>query len=260
MKNRTTDLLNEMQSIFGGSFGSNPGSLTESHELSEGPGRRQGKPAMNRPMPSDKGKVKGKGGGRDFPGRTRGKEDKKSSGVGSNFDRRSAGKISKLAKAAALKNKDPNKQQDQEKSYQRALDSLRGKKSKGGASGGAETARSDRKDPEKQASSGGGGKKNNPFRNSNSRGKGPGAPKTGKQMGEPGPMQKQDSKTGCWDCSCKGGTYAEGGCECTSSGSGKNCPPKGTVKMIKIKQSYHRAYNDHYHAWKRKHGGPKGGK
>jgi hypothetical protein len=254
MKKRISDLLNEMQGIFGGSFGSDAGSLTESHELSEGPGRRQGKPAMNRPMPSDKGKVKGKGGGRNFPGRGKsGKKSSKASGYGS------AEKISRLAKAASMKNKDPKKQADQEKRYKRAVDAEAGKKSKGG---GGITGTSDKRDTtDRKASPGGsGGKKNNPFRNSSSRGKGPGAPKTGKQMGEPGPMQKQDSKTGCWNCDCKGGTYAKDGCECTSSGSGKNCPPKGTVKMIKIKQSYHRAYNDHYHAWKRKHGGPQGRK
>jgi hypothetical protein len=246
MKKRTSDLLNEMQGIFGGSFGNDTESLTESKELSEGPGRRQGKPAMNRPIPSDKGKVKGKGGGRDFPGRS-GKKSSKSSGFGS------ADKISKLAKAASLKNKDSKTQDAQEKRYKRAVDAEAGKKSKGGG----DTAKSDKRDTsDKKASSGGGGSQHSPFAHQSSRGKGPGTPPSdpnSKNIGkQQDPRTKQDSRTNCWSCKCSGNTGTSSGkCKCTSSGTGKNCPPANTEKIISFQDGYKKKYNRHYRAWKR---------
>jgi hypothetical protein len=79
-----------------------------------------------------------------------------------------------------------------------------------------------------------GGRDQNPFKNAKTIGVGP----------ESG---RKRSETRCWSCHCKKGTYAEGGCQCTASGSGKNCPPAGTKKMIKIDKAYHQAYNTKHH-------------
>lgn len=68
----------------------------------------------------------------------------------------------------------------------------------------------------------------------------------------PGPRGRKHRETKCWKCKC-GNVYRDG-CHCTSSGSGKNCPPKGTMKTISYTPSYKQAYNREYHAWRARQG------
>ena len=68
-----------------------------------------------------------------------------------------------------------------------------------------------------------------------------------------GPRGKHLDQTKCWKCKC-GNVYGEG-CNCVSSGSGANCPDKGTTKHITYHKDYKHAYNNEYHAWRAKQGG-----
>jgi len=69
----------------------------------------------------------------------------------------------------------------------------------------------------------------------------------------PGPRGRHHDETKCWKCKC-GNIYSDG-CNCVSSGSGENCPEKGTTKKISYEKSYKRDYNNQYHAWRAKQGG-----
>ena len=63
---------------------------------------------------------------------------------------------------------------------------------------------------------------------------------------------RKHRETKCWKCTC-GNVYRDG-CHCVASGSGKNCPSKGTVKTISYSSSYKQRYNRAYHAWRAKQG------
>ena len=236
MSNRTSDLLEEMQSIFGDSFGAV--SLTESEELAEGPGLRQGK--MRKPIPSDKGKLNQlmrKGKGKGMP-----KGAKKSKGK-REYDRRSAKKISKLAAAAAAK--DPKHKEKQKQDVERFKTAMRsiqkgmkGRDTKATSQevsvGGSKESRAQRGQTGKKTQ-----RRHFPFKRSSNLG--------------PGPRGTHHDETKCWKCKC-GNVYSDG-CNCVSSGRGENCPPKGTLKKISYTKDYKRTYNDEYHAWRAKQGG-----
>lgn len=68
----------------------------------------------------------------------------------------------------------------------------------------------------------------------------------------PGPRGKKHRETKCWKCKC-GNVYRDG-CHCVATGSGANCPKKGTTKTISYTPSYKQAYNREYHAWRARQG------
>lgn len=69
----------------------------------------------------------------------------------------------------------------------------------------------------------------------------------------PGPMDRHHDETKCWNCTCPHGSYA--GCNCTSTGRGENCPPKGTEKTVRISKPYKKKYNEIYRNWRKSKGG-----
>lgn len=224
---KSSDLLNEMKGIFGGSFGQTGASL-----ISE----------AQRPMPSrqasEKGLLSKKKGGMVPSGR--GEKSK----TGSTITKK------KLMKAAAKTHKsDPKhkeKQADDEKKFQGVMKDIRGemdkshqksdaKKKAAAPSGGSSTSSPSGKAG--GATKGAG--RHNPFKRS---------PNLGK-----GPRGRNHDETKCWKCKC-GNVYADG-CDCVASGSGEKCPDKGTEKHIKYDRGYKKKYNDDYHAWRAGKGG-----
>jgi hypothetical protein len=261
MKQRTHKLLSEMQAIFGGSFGDSE-VLTESLTEGELEERRKGQ-MVGRQQPGG-GRVGGKKGGGPERGPAGGRPRK-----GKTF----MGKIEKDAKKAAAKIARPNpknpKNQDRdeknfddvmkgiykdvEKSgsekraekYRRAASKgarAASKGARGGGAGGASGAGAGKEGSKQRVGKkpGAGGRSQHyPFKRS---------PNLGK-----GPRGEHHDETKCWKCNCPNGAY--GGCECTSTGKGKNCPPAGTEKTITIKPAYKRQYNREYHKWRREQGG-----
>lgn len=235
MSIRTNQLLEDLQDVFGESFGI---------ALSEGP---KPKGRMFGQQQPGGGRAKGKKGG-DFqrPGRKR-----------REFDRRSAKSIQKKAAAAARKNpKNKEKQKSDEKAYQDAIADIRGRVAKsaekskakkaggrekgvaGGATGGK--AGGEKRGKEKSGAGSAGGR-HHPFKRSANLG--------------PGPRDRHHDETKCWKCSCPDGSYYPNKCTCRSTGKGKNCPPAGRVKKITIQKGYKKRYNDEYHAWRARQGG-----
>jgi hypothetical protein len=228
MSKRSTDLFEEMQSIFGASFSPTVTSLNES--LDEGAKHARG--GDMRPMPSKRG-------GRDAVSkRTRKQQFHKPGKAKRDRDLTGLKKIKRTAAKTATKDddsalkaffKDPEVRGDKSKAKSKSKS-----KEKSGGGGGASGETSSRK-----SSSG-----HDPFKNSSNLGKGPGTPK-----GHTGTGPRKHNATGCWDCTCPGNVYSSG-CNCKSTGKGANCPPKNTLKHIKYKSKYKRAYNDLYHAWR----------
>lgn len=95
---------------------------------------------------------------------------------------------------------------------------------------------------------GGGSGKHHPFKRSPNLGVGPGTPPGFPEVR--GKVHHDQKK--CWHCSC-GNIYSKG-CICIGTGATKDCP-KGHRKRVHIKHAYRQAYNDMYHAWRRKQGG-----
>jgi len=137
------------------------------------------------------------------------------------------------------------KEAEGEKRYQGAMKHIRGEmekshqkskekeKSKETAGGGSSSA------PSKAPAGSSKGRRHFPFKRSANLG--------------PGPRGSHHDETKCWKCKC-GNVYKEG-CNCVSSGSGENCPPKGTHKHITYHEGYKRPYNQEYHAWRARQGG-----
>jgi len=232
MSKRSTDLFEEMQSIFGSSFSPTVTSLNES--LDEGAKHARGRDM--RPQPSSKNAVS--------------KGMRKQSGYAgvprktSKRQRERDAEAKKKEATNAKRSKDRNDQMDKNMDKFRNDPEVRGDKSKaklkaktkdksGGSSGASGEASS------RKSSSG-----HDPFKNSSNLGKGPGTPK-----GHTGTGPRKHNATGCWSCTCPGNVY-NSGCICKSSGNGANCPPKNTLKHIKYKSKYKRDYNDMYHAWR----------
>lgn len=230
---KASDLLEEMKGIFGGSFGR----TTSSSLLSE----------AQRPMPSkepSKGGLlaKKKGG---FAPSGRGEKSKSGTTI----------TAKKVMKAAARAHRDDpahkEKQAGDEKRFQDVMKDIRGEMDKShqksdakkktaapSISGGGDSAQTDRKGSQASSASKT-GRRHFPFkRNAN--------------LG-PGPRGSHHDETKCWKCKC-GNVYSDG-CNCVASGSGENCPDKGTVKKISYKKEYKRGYNNEYHAWRAKQGG-----
>lgn len=248
MKKRTSDLLNEMLGIFGNSFGSAP-SLTEDRDLDEASAYKQNKMAQS--MPSKK-----RGKERHVPPTSKRRGKGEPSFRGGKY-----GALAKSARSAATPNKDPEKQRGDVRQLEKDIAKVKKSKLRGG---GDSKSKSKSKPKDAEAASAGGGSSHNPFTNSSSRGKGPGTPPAlgSKDVGKQNdPRTKKDSQTNCWSCNCSGDLMnGSGGCLCTSSGNGKNCPPAGREKKISYVPGYKKRYNDHYHAWKAKGGGPGGKK
>jgi hypothetical protein len=248
MNKRTHNLLDDMQAIFG-SFGSDT-SLSES-ELDE---RKKGV-QLGRQQPGG-GRVGGKKGGGGPGGSRRGKERPAGGRKRREFDMRSAKKVSRAAAAAARDNpKSKERQKGDEERYKAVMKDIHkdveksSKKSSktrgaeasagtGGSGGGGDTHKAQRagKTTTKQGKS-----QHFPFKRS---------PNLG-----PGPRSRHHDETKCWSCGECSKPVWKSGCKCTSSGKGRNCPPKGTVKQIKYKKSYKDKYNMDYHQWRRDQGG-----
>lgn len=238
MTRRASDLLQEMQDIFGNSFGSQAESLTESSELSEGPGLRQGK--MRKPMPSPKGDVGGK---KDFPFRS-GKKGKNKGTMKSKRRGASAKEVRRAAARADTPNPDnPGQQKKDKAAFRQLMKKGPEKRLKKDAADITPGASDSKGEGGGRASRGQTGKKTArrhfPFKRSANLG--------------PGPRGRHHDETKCWKCKC-GNVYSDG-CTCVSSGKGENCPDKGTVKKIRYKKDYKRTYNDEYHAWRARKGG-----
>jgi len=216
MSRRSLELLHEMQDIFGQKFGyAKNQSLIESEVLDEAPRR------MPKSSPSDKGLLSK---GKDLPTRS-----------GKSGLTKSARKVMKAAASVVKKN--PNnkaKQADDERKFQTVMKDIRSKtaslwgskskekaKPEGGKSGAS---------PAKGAKAAGSGA-HNPFKHASKLGL--------------GPDKANNAKTGCWKCKC--GKIYDQGCDCTSTGSGKNCPESGTEKHITYHKDAHRAYNKKHH-------------
>jgi hypothetical protein len=235
MSKRSTDLYEEMQTIFGASFSPTVTPLNES--LDEGAKHARGRDM--RPQPSGKNavsKTMRKQSG--HPGVPR-KPSKRQRERDAKADKKksSDAKYRKDAEAKGKKGPDDFRKDWDEKHAARSKSKAKPdskSKDKSGGGGGASGETSSRK-----SSSG-----HDPFKNSSNLGKGPGTPK-----GHTGTGPRKHNATGCWDCTCPGNVYSSG-CNCKSSGNGANCPPKGTLKHIKYKSNYKRAYNDLYHAWR----------
>jgi len=214
MSRRSSDLFEEMQSIFGESFGYREDSLTES--MNEGAKHARGRDM--RSSPSDRGQ-----GRNSISKAMRGK-----SGHQTRRDRDITGlnKIKKTAAKTATKDDDSALKKffnDPEVKGDKKTSAKPERKSSGGDGAKA------------QSSSGGKGSTHDPFKNS---------PNLG-----PGPREQHHDETKCWNCTCPGNIYSSG-CNCKSSGKGENCPPKGTLKKISYKKDYKKKYNDQYHAWR----------
>jgi hypothetical protein len=210
MSKHAEELLQEMRSIFGRNFS---GVLTEAAR------------PMPRSEPSKGGLLTKKKGGIVPSGRG---EKKGGMTIG-------AKKVMKAAAKAARENpKHKAKQADDEKKFQDAMRDIRGEMDKSQKKSAEKKAAGERKAARPAAAAGGSSHSQNPFKNAKTIGLGP-------------RKEAKRSETKCWKCGCEGGTYAKEGCKCTSSGSGKNCPPAGTVKMIKIKKDYHQQYNRDHH-------------
>jgi hypothetical protein len=226
---KTSDLLDEMKGIFGGSFGQSTGaSLIEA-----------------KPMPSkepSKGGLLAKKKGGFVPS---GRGEKKG---GMTITAK------KVMKAAARAHRDDpkhkEKQADDEKRFQGVMKDIRGemdkshqksdakKKAAAAPSGGSDSSSMDKKGSQASSASKS-GRRHFPFkRNAN--------------LG-PGPRGDHHDETKCWKCKC-GNVYSDG-CNCVASGTGENCPDKGTTKKISYKKEYKRSYNNEYHAWRARQGG-----
>lgn len=228
MSKRSTDLFEEMQSIFGASFSPTVTSLNES--LDEGAKHARGRDM--RPQPSGKNAISKRQRDRTGYKSVPRKESQRAKA------RRTAKEGDKYRKDSEAKGKqgvdDFRKDWDAKhaaRSKSKADSKSKPKDKSGGGSSGEASSR--------KSSSG-----HDPFKNSSNLGKGPGTPK-----GHTGTGPRKHNATGCWDCTCPGNVYSSG-CNCKSSGNGANCPPKGTLKHIKYKSTYKRAYNDLYHAWR----------
>jgi hypothetical protein len=218
MSKRSSDLLQEMQGIFGSVFGNAP----EATSLFE----------AQRPMPSKEPSKKGllsKKKGGSLP--TRGGK------TGLTL------KAKRALKAGAAKQK--AKDDEGEKRFQGVMKDIRGEMDKSHKksvekktnpsepSGGGSAA------PKAPGASSKSSRRHFPFkRNAN--------------LG-PGPRHDHHDETKCWKCKC-GNIYSDG-CNCIASGNGENCPSKGTHKKISYNKSYKRDYNNEYHAWRARQGG-----
>lgn len=250
MSRRTSDLLEEMQGIFGGSFGDHP-SMTESEDLDEG-GFKQS--AMRRNAPSDKGRVQSK--------KKRGADNLRSSRP----RKKSKKAVKRAEKATRLRRKskedsgmksfrDDQKKADDQKS---STDTRKKKEREGMKSFRDDQKKADAKKSKKPASDSSGGDSRS---ERDTRMVGRGGKKTARRhfpfkrsanLG-PGPRGGHHDETKCWKCKC-GNVYSDG-CNCVASGKGENCPKKGTMKKISYTKDYKRKYNDEYHNWRAKQGG-----
>lgn len=224
MSRRASELLQEMQGIFGNRFGDS----TETF-ISE----------AQRPMPSkepSKGGLLTKKKGGLIPS---GRGEKSGTTITKKKLMKAAGKVAKDKDAKGDERfhsamKDIRGEMD--KSHKKSLEKK--STSSDSSSGGGDSKTQDRKGS--QASSAAkGGRRHFPFkRNAN--------------LG-PGPRGDHHDETKCWKCKC-GNVYSDG-CNCIASGNGENCPDKGTHKKISYKKSYKRSYNNEYHAWRARQGG-----
>ena len=150
-----------------------------------------------------------------------------------------------LKKKAAAANRDnpkyPSHQKADDDIYKKAVGKMRGKvkekskkKSKVSDVGGSGGGSSEKEMGKRKTGGEKSLRRHFPFKRSASLG--------------PGPEGHKHNETKCWSCKC-GDIYSEG-CTCRAVGSGKNCPPKGTLKKIKINRDYRRQYNQKYHAWR----------
>lgn len=247
MNKRSSDLLNEMLGIFGESFGG----IAED-EFDEARRAMHG----GRPLPKgDRGGGRVSGKKQRAKEARRGKKGKKPGGLlgkGENpaiTKKRGEEQYKAARKQIAKevgKHGEKIKKREGEKRFKDAMDSIhkdmtkseKASKSKSdAASAGGEGSR-----PEKKQSGRSLAKKTPqrhfPFKRSSDLG--------------PGPRGSKHRETKCWKCKC-GNVYRDG-CHCVASGSGENCPKKGTVKKISYKPSYKQAYNREYHAWRAKQG------
>lgn len=230
MSKRSSDLLQEMQGIFGSVFGA----VTESTETII-----EAQRPMPKHEPSKKGLLTKKKGGLALH---HGGEKKK---TGTTI---TAKKVMKAAARAAKDDpKHKAKQADDEKRFQSVMKDIRGEMDKS-------HQKSLAKKKERQDAEPSGGGSATP--------KAPGAAskssrrhfpfKRNANLG-PGPRHDHHDETKCWKCKC-GNIYSDG-CNCVASGNGENCPPKGTHKKISYNKSYKRDYNNEYHAWRARQGG-----
>jgi len=219
MSRRSSDLFEELQSIFGESFGHRAEPLTES--MTEGAKHARGRDM--RPMPSSKqGKDSISSRMRDQKGHKPGKTKRDRDLSGLNKIKRTAKKTATKDDDSALKSffKDPEVRGDKRPSTKPKTREKEKSSSEGGGS---------------RAQSAGKGAGHFPFKNSSNLG--------------PGPRDQHHDETKCWNCTCPGNIYSSG-CNCKSSGKGENCPPKGTLKKISYNKDYKKKYNDQYHAWR----------
>lgn len=226
---KSSDLLDEMKGIFGGSFGQTGASL-----ISEA---QRPKPSS---QPSDKGLLAKKKGGALHGNEKSGLrlKDKRAMKSKKSGDEKKFQGVMKDIRGEMDKSKQKSdaKKADSKKSDDKSASGASSGSSSGGKPGGK---------PGGKSGGGGGRSQHYPFKRS-------------PNLGE-GPRHTHHDETKCWKCSCaNGGTYAKGpnnGCICHSSGKGDKCPPAGTKKKITIKADYHRAYNDEYHPWRAAQGG-----
>lgn len=229
MSRRASELLQEMQGIFGGSFGHLSGSLTESDEVSE----------AQRPMPSkdpsERGLLTKKKGGHALSSRG----EKSGTSITKKKLMKAAGKLAKKKDAEGDERfhsamKDIRGEMD--KSHKKSLEK---KAAPASSPSGDDSKSQERKGSQASSSTAKSGRRHFPFkRNAN--------------LG-PGPRGDHHDETKCWKCKC-GNIYSDG-CNCIASGNGENCPDKGTHKKISFKKGYKRSYNNEYHAWRARQGG-----
>jgi len=206
MSRLSSELLEEMQSIFGGNFGASMAALSARNELMEARGGSAKATAQQ---------AKGKGSGKK--GRAKQSKD---------YDTRSAKSIERMARTTARENPDVDKTREQK--GREALNKFRavrekaGKKSSAAAGGGGSKA---------AKSSSGSGEKHYPFKRSGNLGV--------------GPRDEKHNKSNCWKCNCSPMSGGVGKCNCTSTGAKSTCP-KGMKKTITRRKSYKDDYNPEY--------------
>ena len=88
------------------------------------------------------------------------------------------------------------------------------------------------------APQGGGRSKHFPFKRSANLGK--------------GPLNQYHDETKCWKCKC-GNIYSTG-CRCIGTGKSQDCK-KGEVRQVSVDKPAKQAYNRLYHKWRAKQGG-----
>lgn len=256
MSRRAKDLLGEMQGIFGTSFGSEEG-----EDLDERRALHGGRPRPQQDRTSKKQRAKearrgkkdkphkgllGKGQGKDYwVQRKRGEEQyaKSKKDIKKEVGRREQELKTKEGEArykSAMKDIHGKMDKSKKEYDDRQKAKAKGKGKGGGreaVSAGGEGSRSEKKQAGRSLSQKS-ARRHFPFKRSSDLG--------------PGPRGRKHKETKCWKCKC-GNVYRDG-CHCVASGSGPNCPKKGTTKTISYTPSYKQAYNREYHSWRAKQG------